>query len=387
MTLSLLENRGCPLERQQFSWREMVQQPISKLNDDAYTRVHVILLGGIETQALRFSHACSRMNRELQGALAAIRRIEQYQSATVHGLIGADHSPLETSIAREQTEIDLGAGIALREPDPYLAQTFRFGLLEDLDHLYRFSALLDRLEGKDANNILQSYTDILPGRPTADQHRAAADDLRTAYDRTRAETLSKLHALTLAATAQQARDDYLRLGPAFADPLARQLYAEIAAVEEQHATQYETLIDPQETWLEKWLLHEANEVYNYYGCMQQERNPRVRALWERFLDYELGHFHVARELYETHERRDAAQVLSMFLPEPIPIASQRDFIRRVLAREIDLRTDGAHFVGPDAEGAASSACRQQLNGSGSPSTEAAAGYRWNPGTELTRLAS
>ena len=47
---------------------------------------------------------------------------------------------------------------------------------------YRYSALLDRLEGKDANNILQSYSDILPGRPTVVEHRAPEDDVRRPYD-------------------------------------------------------------------------------------------------------------------------------------------------------------------------------------------------------------
>src|SRR5690606_1086771 len=135
------------------------------------------------TEALRFSHACSRMNRELQPALAEVRRIEQHQATTVNWLLGADHSPLETTVAYEQVAIDITAGIALREPDAYLAQVYRFGLLEDFDHLYRYSALLDRLEGKDANTILQSYTDILPGRPTIDEHRAPADDLRKPYER------------------------------------------------------------------------------------------------------------------------------------------------------------------------------------------------------------
>ena len=298
MSFGLLENRGCPLDKQVFTWRDMVQQPISKLDDDAYTRVHIILMHGQETEAVRFSHACSRMNRELQPVLAAIRRVEQHQATLVNWLIGADHSPLETTIAYEQVAIDVTAGIALREPDKYLAQVFRFGLLEDFDHLYRYSALLDRLEGKDANNILQSYTDILPGRPTVVEHRDPADDLREPYDRAVADPLSKLHALTLVAAEYQTHDYYMHYGPSFSDPLARQLYAEIASIEEQHVTQYETLIDPDETWLEKWLLHEVGEVYNYYGCMQQETNPRIRALWERFLDYELGHFHLARELYE-----------------------------------------------------------------------------------------
>ncbi len=83
----------------------------------------------------------------------------------------------------------------------------------------------------------------------------------------------------------------MTIGPMFTDPVARQLYAEIASIEEQHVTQYESLIDPDESWLEKWLLHEAIEVYNYYSCLQYESNPRIKEIWERFLDYELGHLH------------------------------------------------------------------------------------------------
>src|ERR1051325_6018081 len=185
-----------------------------------------------------------------------------------------------------------------------MKQVYHFGLLEDFDHMYRYSALLDRLEGKDANNILQCYTDILPGRPTADEHRAPEDDLRNPYDRARAAPLSKLHALTITASEFQTHDYYMNIGPLFADPVARQLYGEIASIEEQHVTQYESLCDPGESWLEKWLLHEATEVYNYYGCVQQETHPRLKALWQRLLDYELGHFHHVAGLFRQHERRD-----------------------------------------------------------------------------------
>ena len=62
---------------------------------------------------------------------------------------------------------------------------------------------MDRLEGKDANNILQSYTDILPGRPTAVEHRAPEDDLRRPYDRATAAPITKLqraHASSPAST-------------------------------------------------------------------------------------------------------------------------------------------------------------------------------------------
>lgn len=387
MSLNILDNRGCPLEKQAFTWRDMVQRPISKLDDDAYTRVRIILMNGLEMEALRFSHACARMNKSLQPSLARLRRIEQHQATTINWLIGADHSPLETTIAYEQVAIDITAGVAMREPDPYLAQVYRFGLLEDFDHMYRYSALLDRLEGKDANNILQSYTDILPGRPTIDEHRHPEDDLREPYDRTTADPLSKLHALTILAAEQQTHNYYMNIGPLFSDPMARLLYAEIASIEEQHTTQYESIIDPNEGWLEKWLLHEATEVYNYHACATQESNPRIRALWERFLDYELGQLHHVAGLFERYEKRDIAEVLPAQLPDPIPISSQREFVREVLAREVPLRANGTQFVDASQENARSLEYRRQVNASGSPSTQVAVGYRWTAGTELNREAA
>ena len=386
MGLNIMDNRGVALDRQRFTWRDMVQKPISKLDDDAYSRVHIILLNGLELEALRFSHACARMNKELQPVLAQLRRVEQHQATTVNWLIGADHSPLETTIAYEQVAIDVTAGVALREPDSYLAQVYRFGLLEDFDHMYRYSALLDRLEGKDANNILQSYTDILPGRPTIIEHRDPLDDLREPYARTAAHPLSKLHALTIMAAEQQTHNYYMNIGPLFSDPMARLLYAEIASIEEQHTTQYESIIDPSEGWLEKWVLHEATEVYNYHGCAQQESNPRLKALWERFLDYELGQLHVAIENFQKYDGRDVAEILPSELPDPIPIESQREFVRKVLLDEVDLRADGTQFVDKNQEPQRSIDYRDQLNSAGSPTEQVADGYRWRPGTELKRAA-
>jgi hypothetical protein len=386
MGLNIMDNRGVKLDHQRFTWRDMVLAPISKLDDDAYSRVHIILLNGLEMEALRFSHAFARMNQEQQHVLARLRRIEQHQATTINWLIGADHSPLETSIAYEQVAIDVTAGVALREPDPYLAQVYRFGLLEDFDHMYRYSALLDRLEGKDANNILQSYTDILPGRPTIVEHRDPLDDLRQPYDRRAAHPLSKLHALTIMAAEQQTHNYYMNVGPLFSDPMARLLYAEIASIEEQHTTQYESIIDPTESWLEKWVLHEATEVYNYQGCALNEKNPRLKALWERFLDYELGHLHIAIEQFQKHEGRDVAEILPAELPDPIPIESQREFVRQTLANEIDLRADGKQFVTKDLEPQRSIDYREQLNSAGSPTEQVADGYRWRPGTELKRAA-
>jgi rubrerythrin len=387
--VDLLKDKGTPLENQRFTWKELVQAPYSKLDDDAFTRVRVILMNGIESEALRFGHACARMNRELQRDLARIRRVEQHQQTMVNWLNPADQSPLETTIGFEQVAIEVTAAIALKEPDPYLAQVYRFGLLEDFDHMYRYSALMDRVEGKDANNLLQSYTDILPGRPTAVEHRYPDDDLRLAYDRRSAQLITKLHAQTLVAGEHQTHDYYMNIGPTYPDPTGRQLYAEIASIEEQHVTQYESIIDATESWLEKWLLHEATEVYNYYSCVESESNKRIKAIWERFLDYELGHLRHVAELFERYERRDAAEVLtSSKLPAPIEYESHRDFVRETLRREVALTAVGTEFVPFDEAPAngPSERYREQLNSEGSPSERVAIGYVFNPGTELKKQA-
>jgi hypothetical protein len=384
MAFNLFSQKGTPLERQRFTWREMVGKPISKLDDDAFTRVRIILMNGIELDAVRFKHIAARQNRELRVPLAKIRRVEQHQATTVNWLLGPDHSPLETTIAYEQVAIEVTAAVAQREPDPYLAQAYRFGMLEDFDHLYRYSALLDRLEGKDPNNILQSYTDILPGRPTMVEHRAPEDDVRESYDRAKAEAITKLHAVTITAAEFQTQDYYMNIGPLFADPVARQLYAEIASIEEQHVTQYGSMLDPDESWLEQWLIHEATEVYNYYSCVQQETDPRIKAIWERFLDYELGHFHYVAELFKQYERRDPAEIFPGDLPDPIAFASQRDFVRKILLQEVDLRANGTQFVPLEQDSQASIDYRNHLNSEGSPTEMVAAGYIWTPGTELHR---
>lgn len=385
MTVNLLSTRGCALERQRLSWKDLVQNPISKLDDDAFTRIRIILMNGVELDALRLKQILLRMNREHRVQIAQLMRIEQHQATLINWLISADHSPLETTIGYEQAAIEITASVAQNEPDPYLAQGYRYGLLEDFDHLYRYSALLDRLEGKDANNILQGYTDIVPARPTLVHHRAPEHDLLEPYGPD-AGLATKLHAITLTGGEYQTHDYYMNIGPVFADPLARQLYAEIASVEAQHITHYGSMLNPDESPYEKLVLHEAAEVWNYAGCLEQESNPRIRALWERFLDYELGHLEVACQMLEAAQGTDRAQLLGDGkLPNFIEYKSQREFVRQVIEKEIPLRKNGTDFVNEAQEGRSSLDYRKALNAAGSPSQSVAAGYVWTPGTELNRM--
>ena len=385
MAINLLQDKGTPLEKQRLTWKDMVGKPISKLDDDAFTRVRVIWMNGQELDSIRTKQVAIRCNRESREALGRLMRIEQHQATAVNWLLGPDHSPLETTIAYEQVAIEITASVAQLEPDPYLAQGYRYALLEDFDHLYRYSALLDRLEGKDANNITQGYTDIVPGRPTLFHHRSPEHDLLRPYE-PGAALATKMHALALTGGEYQTHDYYMNIGPTFADPLARQLYAEIASVESQHIEHYGSMLNPDESLLEKLLICEATEVWNYAGCAEQETNPRIKAIWERFLEYELGQFQVALQLFKDVERRDPAEILGDgTLPPFVQYKSQREFVRRVVETEVQMRKDGTGFVDEAQEPESSRRYREEVNAAGSPSETVSATYQWTPGTELMRM--
>ena len=66
--------------------------------------------------------------------------------------------------------------------DENVKSALNFALLEDFDHLYRFSNLLLMDYGIKAENLVGKYTEITPGRPTISEHRHPYDSIRYAMN-------------------------------------------------------------------------------------------------------------------------------------------------------------------------------------------------------------
>jgi rubrerythrin len=157
------------------------------------------------------------------------------------------------------------------------------------------------------------------------------------YDKANASPITKSHILTLMAGEQQTWNFYKTNGNMYGTPELRQLYAEISEVEEEHVTQYESLIDPNETLLEKWVMHEFNEVANYYTCYQTEIDPRIKPIWEQFLSYELEHLRIAGEMLKQHENKDPQEICGVDLPTPATFETNREYVRNVLEETVKMR--------------------------------------------------
>src|SRR5690606_9615439 len=95
----------------------------------------------------------------------------------------------------------------------------------------------------------------------------------------------------------------------YMEPIARGLYNEIAMIEAQHVTHYESLIDPLDSWIKQWVFHEYNEIYLYWSMFQLESDRRIKSIWERHLDMEIGQLQVACDFLMRYEGVDPTEIL------------------------------------------------------------------------------
>ena len=346
MSFNPLRERGIPLEKQLRNWSELNVQPYQTDAVHPYTRCRVIAMNGVEVEAIINSHQMARhtVDLGLKQNLALVRRIEQQQQKAVSWLVPGDESTIANTIGYEQVAVDLTAWLARHEPDPYLRKVYEFALLEDYDHLYRYANLMDLMgERRKAKQITGDLTEILPGRPTIFEHRDPHDDLRRPMTLQAAEMLSILNALTIVSAEQQTMNYYMNVGNRPEDPLARALYLEIAQIEEQHVSHYESILDPTLSWLTNLVLHEYNECWLYWSCLQTESEPKIRAVWELHLNMEIEHLRIASEMMKEVEGFDPADFLpATGMPMPMTFEPNKDYVRDVLART-------THWTGYDAQ--------------------------------------
>ncbi len=328
-------------------WASLYPEPYDKHAIDPYTRIRIILMNGIEVESVIFKHQFHRNcpNNDIRRALALSRRVEQQQQKHINWLKPIDETQLETTIGYEHVAVDLTAWLAQHEPNEYAKQALDFALLEDFDHLYRYANLLDLDAEVPAQKMVKSYVDITPGRPTIAEHRFPFDSVKNPLDFKSVDIRTKLNALIITSGEQQTMNFYMNLGNTYHNDLGRQLYLEIAMIEEQHVSHYGSLLDPAATWLENLLLHEYMECYLYYSFYQDELDAKIKPIWEQHLTQEIAHLHQAAELLRQHEGKDWQQVIGDgAFPELLQFHDTRDYVRQILSEQIELTASGAHYA-------------------------------------------
>ncbi|MBE5797851.1 MAG: hypothetical protein E7327_10845 [Clostridiales bacterium] len=330
---------AAPLDSCLMDWRAMSPAPYDKRTVDPYTRTRVILMNGTEFENVWFSHQFSRNcpDNDLRRSLALLRRSEQQQQKLVAALKPDDETLLEHTIGYEQLAVDLTAHLAKRETDAHVRDALNFALLEDFDHLYRYADFLDMEDGVHAESLVGRYTEIMPARPTIAHHRYPTDEIKQPIDAKTASPETRLSVGVITAAEQQTMNYYMNVCAAYPNAPGRALYREIGMIEEQHVTQYGSLMDVKCTWLENLLMHQYTECWLYWSCMQTETDARIRGIWAQLLQMEISHLHEAARLLERYEGKNYRQVVGEgTFPAPLRLESNIDHVRAVLAGTVQL---------------------------------------------------
>lgn len=323
-----------PVEKWFMDWNTMYPCPYNKETVNPYTKCRIVLMNGTEFEAQWFSRNFSRHcdNNDVRRELALVRRSEQQQQKRISVLKPKNETILEHTITYEQLAVDLTAVLAKQESDCNVKNALNFALLEDFDHLYRYSNLLDYEYGICPEKLVGGYTEITPARPTISEHRYPKDSIFSSIQNSKADLQTKLNVGIITAAEQQTMNYYMNVA-AFYDrsDLGRRLYQEIGMIEEEHVSQYESLKDPTATWFEDLLMHEYTECYLYYSCMMTECDPAIRSIWEQCLMLEIAHLHKAKELLWEQEHKDWMQVIPCGdFPEILALRSNVDYVREII---------------------------------------------------------
>ncbi len=335
------------IEKALESWKDLYPQPYNKREADPYTKTRIILMNGTEFEANWFSHQAARHtdNNDLKRELALARYIEKQQQIKLSLLKPPTESILEHTIGYEQLAVDLTAELAKREKDCNVKKALDFALLEDFDHLYRYADLLEMEQKISAERLVGRYTEIMPGRPTIAHHRYPMDNVKRCINTKTADTQTVLDTMIITAAEQQTMNYYMNVTNFACTDIARRLYMEIALVEEEHVTQYESLMDPNATWLEMLLWHEYCECYLYWSCYKTETDARIKNLWEKNLEFEIAHLHKAAELVKKYEGKEVEEIIKdATFPEPISLHENISYVRDVLQNTVQYTSNREDYI-------------------------------------------
>lgn len=329
------------------NFEELYPKSYNMCEISPYTKTRIILMNGTEFESVKFSHFFARScdNNDLKRELALTRRIEQQQQKKISNLKPINENQLEQTIGYEQLAVDLTARLAQRDPDQNVVNALNFALLEDFDHLYRYSDLLEMEYGMLPEKLVGGYTEIMPGRPTISEHRYPYDEIKSSTNYQNAETITKLDIAIITAAEQQTMNYYMNIGTFYSSDIGRKLYQEIGMIEEQHVSQYESLMDPSLSLLENLLLHEYTECYLYYSCMKDEVDMYIKKIWECFFEYEVSHLHIAANLLEKYENKQWQEIIpNGNFPELLKLGPNIEYVRRILKNTVSYTSVRENYL-------------------------------------------
>lgn len=138
---------------------------------------------------------------------------------------------------------------------------------------------------------------------------------------------------------------YMNTAALWPEETGRRLYQEIGMIEEQHVTQYGSLLNPTLTPLENLLVHQYVESWLYWSMCETETDPHIRGVWQMLFEQELMHLNIAQGLLREYEGKEWNEVLpDAEFPAPLRLESNIEYVRGVLGSTANNTADREDYV-------------------------------------------
>lgn len=330
-----------------MNWKQIYPDSYNKTNVNPYTKTRIILMNGAETEQIFFLHQFNRNcnNNDVRRKLAILRRTSQQMQKLIQCLKPINENVLEETITYEMLAVDLTARLAQDEPNKYVKEALDFALLEDFDHLYRYANLLETEFQVSAKKLVGGYDEIMPARPTISHHRCPKDSVKNYVDFKNADMLTKLHVNIITAAEQQTMNFYMNVCNLYPSDLGRRVYQEIGMVEEQHVTQYGSLIDTNQTWYENLLMHMYTMCYLYYSCYLDETDEYIKGVWQAGYKRCVAGLHIAANLLENYDNKKVEDVIKQGeFPKLLNLGPNIEYVRDVLKNTVTYTADRESYI-------------------------------------------
>ena len=106
------------------------------------------------------------------------------------------------------------------------------------------------------------------------------------------------------AAEQQTMNFYMNVCNLYPSDMGRRLYQEIGMVEEEHVTQYGSLLNTTLTFLENLVMHMYTTCYLYYSAMKDEIDKSIYCVWEKCFFQSVADLQESAKLLKKYENKD-----------------------------------------------------------------------------------
>lgn len=324
---------------------ERVREPAMDI--DHVSRTHVMQMHAKEMDQWMLYHSLFGMvGLENQARMfAGIATEEDEHGVMLASLLNPAMTPLEKTLAVEQALIEGYADFALTEPDDYVKTIFNYIIADHVEHA-RLIADWIRQDGGDPEFVTQGALELQEGRSLSMQHVDVEDTIKRMIPAANMNPLSGIHTSLTLSAEKNAWIGYHEAITMVADRNRRMLLAEMAQVEHQHATMIHSLMDPTLNPLQRALFNEFTEVSAYSMFIEQEKDDRVRSVFEYTHREDAQQLSMIRSELERSGMGEAFKLTGRTerLPMEAPEMPAGSYVSRILAEQRETISQGKEFT-------------------------------------------